>query len=64
MIYLLHSANCFCSCLELCHLSEKFKFAIYNPKWLKREFKAHVQTVAHLRLEYSSLKLVHRCFSI
>lgn len=28
------------------------------------EFKAHVETVAHLRLEYSSRKHVHRCFSI
>lgn len=38
--------NCSCSRLENHQISEIFKFAVYNPKWLKRKLKAHVETVA------------------
>lgn len=44
-----------CSTLQIdfvhvlsCHTSEKFKFAVYNPKWLTWEFQVHVETAVHV----------------
>lgn len=39
IIYLLHSANCSCSCLEFHQISQIFNFAVYNRKWLTSKQK-------------------------